>query len=142
MSDFRLHGYLNWSHTKQAYLRPSVRYIRVFFNVTFDSSGPFSRKIHDIAKIQLLKVRRFQRSNQKQKKQRRTDNTMTKRTNNHLQKTTQKTKDWATRTLLITGMNSCVLDALAVPAPHVTHVVLSLNDTTIIRYGNRVESWR
>jgi hypothetical protein len=34
--------------------------------------------------------------------------------------------------------NSGALERLAVPSLHVTPVVLMLNDTNIIRYGNRV----
>ena len=52
---------------------------------------------------------------------RRTYNTMpkTKMTNSDVQGITQKTKDWATRTSLKTGVNSCTPEGLAVPAPHV-----------------------
>jgi hypothetical protein len=59
---------------------------------------------------------------------------MTKRnrTNNDLQNIIQKTKDRATGTSLKTGMNSCAPGGLAVSTPHVTPVVLLLNDTNII----------
>jgi hypothetical protein len=36
------------------------------------------------------------------------------------------------------GVNSDAPEGLAVPAPHVTPVVVLLNDTNIIRYENRV----
>ena len=49
--------------------------------------------------------------------QRRTDNTMTNRTNNNLQGTTQKTNDRALRI----GMNACAPRGLLVPLPLVTH---------------------
>jgi len=47
-----------------------------------------------------------------------------KRTNNNLQNTTEKTKDRATRTSLKTGVSSDAPKGYAVPAPHVTPVVL------------------
>jgi hypothetical protein len=55
-----------------------------------------------------------------------------KGTNNDLQNITQKTKNRATRTLLLD------LEGLAVPAPHVRSVVLLVNDKDIIWYENRV----
>jgi hypothetical protein len=61
-----------------------------------------------------------------------------KGTNNDLQNIAQKTKDRATQTPQKSGVNSCALKGLAVPAPHVTPVVFLLNDTNIINYGNRV----
>jgi hypothetical protein len=55
-----------------------------------------------------------------------------KRTNNHIQDSTQKTKDQATRTPLKPGMNSSAPEMLGVLAPLVTPVVLLLKDTNII----------
>jgi len=49
---------------------------------------------------------------------------MTKRTNNSLQNTTQKTTDRATRTLIQTRDNSDDPEELAVAAPQVAPVVL------------------
>jgi hypothetical protein len=65
---------------------------------------------------------------------RRTDNTMAKRkldqrTNNDLQNITQKTKNRVTRTLLKPEVTSGFAEGSTVPAPHVTLVVLLLNDT-------------
>jgi len=52
--------------------------------------------------------------------------------NLYLQNTIQKTKDRTTRTPLETdGVNSCAPVRLAVPAPHVTPIVLLLNDMNI-----------
>jgi hypothetical protein len=59
-------------------------------------------------------------------------NGQTKRTNNDLQNTTQKSKNWKTRTPLITGLNSCALEGLEVSATLVTSVVLLFSDTNII----------
>ena len=69
-----------------------------------------------------------------------TDNTMAKRkkTNTDLQNITWKTTARATWTPLKPGMNSGAPEGLAVPVPEVTPVVLLLNDTNIIWYGNRV----
>jgi hypothetical protein len=58
-----------------------------------------------------------------------------KRTNNDLQNITQKTKDRATRSPIKTGGAP---KGLAVPAPLVTPVVLLLNNTNIVWYGNWV----
>jgi hypothetical protein len=55
-----------------------------------------------------------------------------KRTNNDLQHITQKAKNRATRTPQKPGLNSEAPEGLAVPAPHVTPVVLFSNDTNII----------
>jgi len=63
---------------------------------------------------------------------------MTKRTKHDLQIDIQKTKDRATSTPLKQGLNSGALEGLSVPAPHVTPVLLLLNDTNIIWYGNHV----
>jgi hypothetical protein len=53
-----------------------------------------------------------------------------------LQNITQKTKHQVTRTpLKPRGEHSCAPDGSAVPAPHVTPVVL--NDTNTISYGTR-----
>jgi hypothetical protein len=54
---------------------------------------------------------------------------MDQRTNNDLQNITQKTKDRVTRTLLKPEVNSGFAEGSTVPAPHVTLVVLLLNDT-------------
>ena len=54
------------------------------------------------------------------------------RTNKDLQNITQKSKDRATQTSLKTGVNSGILEGLAVPAPHMTPVVLLLSNTNII----------
>jgi hypothetical protein len=63
---------------------------------------------------------------------------MTKSTSNDPQNTTQKTKDWATRTpskhigeLVFSGR---VCSSCSMVAP----VVLLLNDTNVIWFGNRV----
>jgi hypothetical protein len=53
-------------------------------------------------------------------------------TNNDLQNSTQKTKDRATRVPLKTEGNAGAPEGLAVHVPHVTPVVLQLNDTNII----------
>jgi len=50
---------------------------------------------------------------------------------------TQKIKDRATRIPLKSG---CELRKVAVPAPHVTPVVVMVNDSNIIRHGNRDET--
>ena len=50
----------------------------------------------------------------------------------NLQNITQNTEDRAARTPLETGVNSEAPEGLPVPAPHVTPVVLLLNDTNII----------
>jgi hypothetical protein len=66
---------------------------------------------------------------------------MAKRTNNDLLNTidtTQKIKDWVTRTPLKTGVNSYAWEGQTVPAPLVAPVVSMLNDTNIIWHGNRV----
>jgi len=55
-----------------------------------------------------------------------------------LQNTTQETNDWATRTLLKPGVNSGAEEEFAVPAPLLPLVVLLLNYTKVIGYGNRV----
>jgi len=55
-----------------------------------------------------------------------------KRTNNDLRNITQKTKDRAIRTPIKPGVNSGAAEGLAVPVPHVTPVVLLLNDMNII----------
>ena len=55
-----------------------------------------------------------------------------KRDNNNLQNNTHKTKDRATRPPLKTGVNAGAPEGLAVPAPHVTPIVLLLNYTSII----------
>ena len=47
---------------------------------------------------------------------------MSKRTNNDLQSTTQKTKDQGTRTQLKTGVTAGALEELAVPLSFVTHI--------------------
>ena len=47
---------------------------------------------------------------------------MSKRTNNDLQSTTQKTKDRGTRTQLKTGGDTGALEELAVPLSFVTHI--------------------
>ena len=61
-----------------------------------------------------------------------------KRTNNHIQNSTQKTKDQATRTPLKPGMNSSAPEMLGVLAPLVTPVVLLLKDTNIIWHGKHL----
>lgn len=62
-----------------------------------------------------------------------TDNAMTnrirKKTNNDLQDTTLKTKDYANRTPLKTGINSCAPEWSTGPAPLMTSVVLRLLQT-------------
>jgi len=60
-----------------------------------------------------------------------------KRTNNDLQNTTKKIKIEQHEPHEISVVNSGALEVLAVPAPHMTHFVLLLNDTNI--YGNRVD---
>jgi len=47
-----------------------------------------------------------------------------KRTSNDQQNITQKTKDWATRTLLKQGINSDGSEGSAIPAPLVAPVVI------------------
>ena len=46
--------------------------------------------------------------------------------------TSQKNKDWARRSPLNPGVNSCASEGLALPAPLMTPVVLLLNDKNII----------
>jgi hypothetical protein len=64
-----------------------------------------------------------------------TDNTMAKQM---IYKTPHNTKDWATRTPQKTEVNSGVPERQPAPVPLVAPVVLMLNDTKIIWYGNRV----
>ena len=55
--------------------------------------------------------------------------------NNDLQNTTEKTKDWATRTPLKTGVNSGASEGLAIPAPDsigIRRVTLVTNPKIII----------
>jgi len=59
-----------------------------------------------------------------------------KKKDKDLQNTTQETNDWATRTPLKPGVNSGAQEEIAVPAPLVTLVVLLLNYTKVIGYGN------
>jgi len=56
----------------------------------------------------------------------------TKRTNNNLQSTTQKTNDRAPRTVLKIGMNAGVPRGLTFPVPLVTSVVILLNNANTI----------
>ena len=58
--------------------------------------------------------------------------------NNDLQNIKQKTRYWATRTSRKALVISGAPEVFAVSAPHVTPVVLLLNDTNIIWYWNRV----
>jgi hypothetical protein len=60
-----------------------------------------------------------------------------KMTNIDLQNTTQKTKDRATRTPLIMGLNTYAPEGLTVPVRLVSSVVLPKNATSIIWYINR-----
>ena len=57
-----------------------------------------------------------------------------KRTKHDLQNITQTTKYRLTRTPPKYGrrVNSCVMEGLAVPAPHATPIMLPLNGTNII----------
>jgi len=57
---------------------------------------------------------------------------MTKRKRTKGQTPIYKTLQRATRTLLKMGVNPGAPERLAVPAPHVTPVMLLLNDTNII----------
>ena len=59
-----------------------------------------------------------------------------KRINNDLQNITQKIKDRATQILLKPRVNSGGPEGLAVSLPHATAILLLLNDTNIIWYGN------
>jgi hypothetical protein len=59
-------------------------------------------------------------------------NVKDKRTNNDTQNITQKTNDRTVRIPLKTGVKSNALEELVVSAPHVTPVVLLLNNTNVI----------
>jgi len=61
-----------------------------------------------------------------------------KRTDNELLNTTQKTKEWATRTPLKSEVNLCISEASTILSPNMTSVVLLLNDMDIIWDGNYV----
>jgi hypothetical protein len=72
-----------------------------------------------------------------------TNNAMAKRqkhksTNNDLKHITQTTKEQVTRTPLKSKVDSSAPEGLLILAPCVTPVVLLLNNTNIICYGNRV----
>ena len=66
--------------------------------------------VYTIIKIFVKKRLKIPKGQSEAVNRRKTDNTMVKRkrTNNDLQNTTQKTKDWATQTPQKTGLNSGV----------------------------------
>ena len=107
----------------------------VFFINTCKKSLKIPKGLSEVVNLRYQRGYRRRTDNKCQKKK-------NKETNNGLQNNTLKTKDRATRTPLKSDddLSSVALEGFAVPAPYVTPVnlLLSVTNTNIIWYGNRV----